>query len=345
MHLSFICVASNSIGFGHLSRCINLCRSSVDLGIDCDLTIFTDSLCNSQVEKLSFPYSVASLKDLVESNFSFPYSTCMIVDIIYTNFVKKYDTIKIFSHFKLFADCLIAIDSLGSDSIYHSLPKLPLDILVSPYVASFKRKYSNECEHWYGPELALLPPIYSQFVPPRVFSNDDNKILITCGGSDPYSYSIKILNSLAHVDKYLEIKLVLGPFFNSNLLSAIRSYTLHEKHTLELVDKPSSLLSLMDWCDISISPSGLTKYELAARGVPSIIFSIDDLHHHSNSEFNLIETSLYIGTSPTAENFSRSIVDLLNDKMLRRTLSENGQIALDGLGNKRFLAKISNYVE
>lgn len=345
MHLSFICLASNSIGLGHLSRCINLCRSAVSLGMDCDLTIFTDSLCNSQVGKLSFPYTIASQKDLIESNFSFPHSTCIIADIVFTNFLKEYDALKIFSNFRLFTDCLVAIDSLGKDSIYHSLPKLPLDILVSPYVASFKRKYSNECEHWYGPDLALLPPIYSQSVPARVFSNDDNKILITCGGSDPYSYSIKILDSLSQVDKNLKVKLVLGPLFSNNLLSAIQSYTLHEKHTLELIDKPSSLLSLMDWCDISISPSGLTKYELAARGVPSIIFSIDDLHHCANREFNLIKTSLYIGTSPTSDNFSRPIFDLLNNEMFRRTLSNNGKRALDGLGNKRFLAKVSDYLK
>ena len=111
MHLTFICLANNSIGTGHLSRCINLCRSSIDLGINCDLVIFTDTLCNSHLGKLPFPYTIASLKDLIESNFFFPYSTCIIADIVFTNFLKKHNALKIFSNlnFKHFLNTFLIL--------------------------------------------------------------------------------------------------------------------------------------------------------------------------------------------------------------------------------------------
>ena len=53
-------------------------------------------------------------------------------------------------------------------------------------------------------------------------------------------------------------------------------------HSISIVKSPNTLFNLMHWADIAISSNGLTKYELAATGLPSVLLSNDKYHDEAN---------------------------------------------------------------
>jgi spore coat polysaccharide biosynthesis predicted glycosyltransferase SpsG len=96
----------------------------------------------------------------------------------------------------------------------------------------------------------------------------------------------------------------------------------------------------MQWCDLAIAASGLTKYELAATATPALLFSIDAFHHESNRSFAATETAIDLGTHVTAGKIADEVAQLLRDPKLRTKLSTNGRQTIDGHGVQRLLIEL-----
>ena len=116
-------------------------------------------------------------------------------------------------------------------------------------------------------------------------------------------------------------------------------------HFCELVQKPNSLREHILWCDIAISASGLTKYELAATSTPSIIFSIDSYHDDVNSIFANAKTSINLGNNPSENSFKEALYILINDKSLRLKLAQAGRNLIDLKGPSRLFEAALSFIE
>ena len=104
-----------------------------------------------------------------------------------------------------------------------------------------------------------------------------SNLLITCGGSDPTETTLLAIKAAGKIETHLNLRVIIGPLFSDSLEMRIREEIDKLDHFCEIIQKPKSLREHLLWCDVAISASGLTKYELAATSTPSIHFH--RLHH------------------------------------------------------------------
>jgi spore coat polysaccharide biosynthesis predicted glycosyltransferase SpsG len=203
------------------------------------------------------------------------------------------------------------IDSNGEYSVARHLDE-GVDIVVTPYLGAESGPRPAARLWLSGAEFAVLPPGYEEPLARR--ENDDGppRLLVTMGGSDPWRLTesvIEALNTLG--DRRPGTTVVFGPFFDPERCDRLRM----RAPWATWVEDKLDLLSCYKQTDFVIGAAGLTRYEVAALGLRSLLlnphqFSID--YFRSFDEAGLAEivftNEVQSITSPREVNSGR-IVD------------------------------------
>lgn len=342
IRIRFACVAGNAIGFGHLSRCLALASYARALGMSADFLVFGDSTAKARIAAAGFECEIADEARLDAAAWRPPSHQqidVVVADFIHPGFFDAAEPTAPFGALRKIARRLVAIDSLGDKSILHKLRDLDVDLVVCPYVMPRQNLSGTKFRILAGPEYALLAPAYAD-LPPRLQRPNANRVLVTCGGSDPKSFTTQVLNVLETVAQHLEIRVVIGPMFAPELIDAVARQASVSKHRVELLETPATLLDSMLWCDVAISASGLTKYELAASGTPSLLFSIDAFHDAANRPFAARHTAVDLGIGISEGAVRQEFERLLHDAALRTKMAQTAKSLIDGAGTKRLFQVI-----
>jgi len=331
--------ASNSIGLGHLNRCLLVANFIRSKGFNV-VFISEQSLSRSVIQSENFQCldinKESSTKGL---DFINPYKSFAVIADINTNTVFK-DTQDYFKHLdniRKGAELLITFEDL-IDNPYCS------DVVIIPYCGATNLKLKSDCNTKYllgADYFALRNEFYDNSF---IVRNSAKKILITMGGGDPEQITQKVLKSICQIEMHYDIIVVLG---KASIISSkdVDNIMCNYRGTVKILRDITNISELMLDCDIVITNSGLTKYELSALGVPSIIISNNKKQALYSDIFSSYGSSIHLGdiSAVNEKNIKDSCVNLMQGYKLRLNMSIKGRRLVDSNGLNRIWKAILNY--
>lgn len=342
--LLFVTIGENTVGYGHLSRCLSLAEYAAKQKLSISFLLFGDPDAYERVNCAGFNCVLEPISAIESRLMDSALSQIERPDVIVTDFSHPEvfrcmeDARKILDHVRCYAQKVIMIDGMGAQALATSMPNMPVDILVVPYVGAIIPSVMN-CLTLVGAAYAVLAPPYQQ-LPERIVSEKPNRILVSCGGADSTRLTPLILEGLDGVSRYLDIRVIVGPLFDKDLKATVLNSVSASKHSVQLIDSPECLVNHMLWCDLAVTTSGLIKYELAATSTPGILISIDDIHDRVNQPFADSGAIVDLGTKITSQLIEYQVLKLLDNFEARVVMAQAGRRLIDGRGAERVINEI-----
>lgn len=344
--------ADDRIGTGHLVRCRSLAREARRQGFE---AIFAVKLLHKSVERmlredreeyitipLTLPWSeeAAHLARIGADEIG-----CAIFDISTIYAFKDLPGVSDYFNSIRRHWSVILLDGMWNNSLAGKVDA-EFDIVVAPYVGAraLAQRKARSCLQLTGPRYFVAGSEYESVVQDRREIRDSaDKLLVSFGGSDPNSVTSKVLDALSMItDRVLDVRVVAGLVFNPDLTSQLERKARAMRHNCEVIQSPHSLNEHMFWCDVAVSGSGLTKYELALTGTPSLQISMDEEHARVNKPFAETGASQHLGIwhDLSVEYIRHAIVGLMKDKRRRERMRDVGQHMVDTRGAMRIIEEV-----
>lgn len=310
---------SLSIGLGHIFRCLTIANYFKKTYNNIEIYFLTQSSPEIQNKLLKDyvcidPCDKSVVKNLVES------SDIFISDMLDTNNI-------LISNIKQM-NPLIRVVCIDNNTELKYIESA--DVVFN---ANVFHNHVNHNKYHIGSDYMILREYFFLNHHESV-SEDVNNVFISFGGSDEKGSTINVLNAFKTIEKEIEINVIAGPMFQfQEDIKKIAS----EDRRIKIIHEPDNIYELMNNADLAIIAAGITLYEVSSLGVPSIV--IPQVEHQSDiaHEFDKEEVCINLGYNPTSEDIKTNVEKIINDKTLRKRLSANGKLFVDGKGLQRFM--------
>ena len=326
--------ANEKIGSGHVMRCLSIARSIThkgqyvkfvtadnkglmlisSYGFDCEVLDSNYDNLETEIDKLTeiINNEKPSLL-LVDSYF---------VSNRYFNEINKIVRIAYIDDLNESTwnvDFIINYNISSSEYDYSGYEGTNTRLLLSPYYAPLRDEFRNLPVHLIKPEVS--------------------DVFVSAGGSDPACISEQIMTYICPSIPNVNFHFIIGalnPRIEEIRKLAHRNVILHidEQH----------IADVMKCCDIAISASGSTLYELCSVGVPTIIFTLADNQIPAAKIFDRLGIMLNAGDCRFDKDFITKLYTLirklLDDIHLKQRMSINMQQLVDGKGASRIAEQL-----
>ena len=343
---------SHRLGVGHIMRCLAFAQGLGEMEVRPVFVIrdyepkVAELIQHYGYEVETIPQDSSFAEDAsLTSEFASRYEGKLVItDLSNTDNMANLDEYsRYFPALKLADKFMISLDDLIKTNF-------PYDIQIIPYYGAEKMNYKS-----YGGTKLLLGPAYfifrQEFIEAakvrREIKTDAQNILITMGGSDPHNLTLEVAKALTRLDvNSLSLRLVIGPGFVTSVRREIEMSLRDYDGNYELITGSGNMADLMLWSDLAITGGGLTKYEMAVTGTPSIIISHFDEEAKRTEEFEKAGSALHLGliTEIDEERIVKAVEKLLDDDALRAEMADRGRKMVDGKGVARIISEIPNSV-
>ncbi|MES2256074.1 MAG: NTP transferase domain-containing protein [Pseudomonadota bacterium] len=166
-------------------------------------------------------------------------------------------------------------------------------------------------------------------------------LLVAMGGSDPQGLTLRAAKALAPLDPVFRIRFVIGTGMADAAKVAANVVAL--KANYETVEGADDLATEYASADLALCAFGVTAYELAAFGVPSLYLGLTEDHARSASAFEQagMGRSLGVAADVSDDEILSAVKALMNDTACRREMRNAGLAILDGSGAARIAADLA----
>ncbi|WP_020592912.1 hypothetical protein [Kiloniella laminariae] len=235
----------------------------------------------------------------------------------------------------------ILIDGLGQE-IYHRPPEEMPEILISPYVMSEGSKTARNCEHWLnGGQYAVLPP---EVLLHKYKGEKSGKLLITMGGSDPDYFTEALLEYLlvtnAQDFSFIEkIEIIVTRLFSKDRINPIKNVASQISLETTVLVNPPNFLEVLAYSRLVLCGYGLTRYETAAIGVPTIALIKDEIAENTKP----FEDEGIMPLVNTSKNGWKTCLSEIVKMQLSSLHPLQPQQTIDGKGANRIILHLEKF--
>jgi spore coat polysaccharide biosynthesis protein SpsF len=160
-------------------------------------------------------------------------------------------------------------------------------------------------------------------------------LLVAMGGSDPKGLTLRTARALARLDPIFRARFVIGPGVEHR--EKVASSIVKLKSNFETIEGADDLAVEYASADLAVSAFGVTAYELAAFGVPSLYLCLTEDHALSASAFEYAGMGISLGLADEAsdQRIAKSVWALLGDTTRQREMRAVGLTTIDDQGASR----------
>ena len=223
--------------------------------------------------------------------------------------------------------------------------RLEADLAFYPPVPQVKRM------NWDGFTGALhvgweWAPLRREFSEPvEREPHDTPKVLVTMGGSDPAGMTLKAVAALDGLAEDFDTVVILGAAFSHD--DALQEILAGTRRRFDIRRNVADMRGLMVRADLAVASFGVTAYELAAMGVPTVYLCLTSDHAESASA--LVDAgmavSLGVHENVSTEDLAESVRSLLTDPDRRERMSQSARKKVDGRGAQNIAREIVGRME
>jgi spore coat polysaccharide biosynthesis protein SpsF len=165
-------------------------------------------------------------------------------------------------------------------------------------------------------------------------------VLVAMGGTDPAGLTPRTLRALHQLQGEFRVCVLLGP--DSPLQTRVEELLSSLGRSFELLLDPPTIAPLMGRSDLAIASFGVTAFELASQGVPTVLLSLSDDHAASAGYLAAEGAAVNLGVHSRVsdEAFVKSAARLIEDADLRSEMSKRATRLIDGRGAERIADRI-----
>jgi UDP-2,4-diacetamido-2,4,6-trideoxy-beta-L-altropyranose hydrolase len=230
---------------------------------------------------------------------------------------------------------LVAIDDVADR-------KLPVHVVVNGGVAAESLPYerASATRFLLGARYALIDPRFASARPARSRGRVD-RVLVSLGGGRPGPALRAALAAVETSVTDAEVDVVVGPFAGTDMPGGMR------RNRLVLHRDPPDMRRLMQGADLAIAGAGVTLYELAATGTPTVVVQMAHNQAANATAFGNAGAAALAGdaVSPRLpEMLADAVGRLVESPALRSGLAGRARDLIDGAGAIRAASEIRSGV-
>jgi spore coat polysaccharide biosynthesis predicted glycosyltransferase SpsG len=177
----------------------------------------------------------------------------------------------------------------------------------------------------------------------KIIKKKASRVIVCISGSDPFGITPKVAKALTMFsDDTVSAKIVVGSAMKEKDSELVKKFV-KDKKNIEVVGFTDEFYKLLLWADVAVLGDGLTKFEAATIGTPTLMITqFSDDTEPVVQDFLSLGSARYIGegTKLSSEEIFLEIQKFLNEYDARILMSQAGKQSLDGYGAKRIYNEV-----
>ena len=171
-------------------------------------------------------------------------------------------------------------------------------------------------------------------------------IIVTLGGNDKRNLYIEVLECIKKFSNNLSFIFIISNNDYLELSKEIIKRNLKLKNVI-FYKSPKNFYELLTKGDIALVAGGITMFEVAAMGIPSIAIPqhIHQIENINSLKKKKITCSINIGMKFSRKSLENKINNLINDYKKRKLMNKKGIDYIDGKGLYRTLQIFKKVIE
>jgi UDP-2,4-diacetamido-2,4,6-trideoxy-beta-L-altropyranose hydrolase len=313
---------NNFMGMGHVFRCLNIIEELRTEELECVAIVkeHPDAMDILDEKKIK----VYKLKE----NLSVEEEAFIINKMCKENNIKTIVIDKLNSdpnyirELKNELNTVISLDDCGEGSLL-------VDVLINAIMPT-QYDYVNTKVYKGSDYIALNRGFIKFIIKEKEIKNKIRNVLLTFGGSDPKNITVYAINELSQLDDIF-FSIVVGPAYKNidNLRRIVKDIP-----NCSLLINTKNMPELIYNSDLCLTSGGITLYETAALGTPSIVICQVEHQEETAKRFEKDGVALDLGLVDDLKGgeIIEAFNKLNNNINLRQNLSCNGKRYVDGKG-------------
>jgi len=334
--------ASKPMGMGHIMRYLSLAEAWQDSG---GLPIFATTMQGEQADSFFKQQGIEAVKlSVVPGSPEDAEQTAKLAHernvqwIVVDGYQFNSTYQKILKKEEL---SILLIDDIADGQHYYA------DLVLNTGISAQENLYPDRetgTRLLLGPRYVLLRREFLKHKrPERKIENPLNKIFVTLGGSAPENIILKVIEGLRQLkNPALQVKVLAGQL-NTNLANIVHAIQRAGNH-FEIVSAGTPVSELMAWCEVAVSGAGITIWELAFMGVPSVLLVLADNQRSNAQNLGDLNAAVNLGWHGDLQpvKIAQAVEGLLGEQGGAFRLSQKARQLVDGEGVSRVLMILQN---